>query len=73
MAARKPNLRIVDGSALDATEPEQALGHLYAREAATLRELADIRDHLTLARARYAAKHRLLMWPSHETLRRLFS
>lgn len=73
MARSTAKLTVVHGDRLDMVEPEEALADLFAREAAAQRALRDVREHLVLARARYAAKHGLLIWPGFETLRRLFA
>lgn len=70
----KPDLRIVRGEAVhDPRQPEDVLPNLFATEAALTRQLADVRRSILEERRRYGAKHGLLMLPSYDTLRRLFT
>jgi hypothetical protein len=71
MAREKAKLRLADPD-LDASEPEQALAALFARQDELRLRLREVDEHLILARGRYAAKHGLLIWPGFDTLRRLF-
>lgn len=59
----RPALKLV-------AEPEDDLRDLFAREAALLRELADIRRLARQPLRRYAEKHGLIMLPRIERLRR---
>lgn len=69
------NLKVVAGTALEDVRepsPETSLRRAFSAEARAEKALLEARFNMVQARKRYAAKHRLQMMPSMDTLRRLF-